>query len=75
MPAIAFGDAVVAALSPKLQVIDLAGTVVGEGTAGGEPIEVDVGTYTVKVLTSPVQTFEVEVQSGQAVKLTLDEKE
>jgi hypothetical protein len=46
------------ALSPKFQVTDATGRVVGEGTAGAGEVPLPVGTYTVRVLTSPVQTFE-----------------
>lgn len=54
------------ALRPKFQVTDAAGSVVAEGTAGGAPIELPVGMYTVRVLTSPVRTFErVQIRSKQ----------
>jgi hypothetical protein len=46
------------ALSPKFQVTDATGRVVAEGTTGGGEVPLAVGTYTVRVLTSPVQTFE-----------------
>lgn len=46
------------ALRPKFQVTDATGSVVAEGTAGGPAVEIPVGTYTVRVLTSPVRTFE-----------------
>lgn len=67
------GSAMLAALSPKVQVLDAAGDVLVEGTVGGAPLPVPVGTYTVKVLVSPVRTFDVTVASGQDVKLTLSE--
>jgi hypothetical protein len=49
------GMALDAALRPKFQVLDSAGEIVAEGTAGGEPVAVPMGLYDVKVLTSPVR--------------------
>lgn len=46
------------AMRPKFQVTDATGSVVAEGTAGGAAVELPVGTYTVRVLTSPVRTFQ-----------------
>ena len=63
-------DAVGEALRPKFQVLDATGTVVADGTVNTEPIAIPPGRYTVKVLTSPLQTFEeVEVQSEQTLEL------
>ncbi len=44
------------ALRPKFQVLAETGEVVGEGTAGLDPVEVPVGRYTVRILTSPLRT-------------------
>ncbi|MEP6509027.1 MAG: discoidin domain-containing protein, partial [Gemmatimonadales bacterium] len=46
------------ALRPKFQVTDVTGGVVAEGNVGGGRVSLPVGTYTVRVLTSPVKTFE-----------------
>lgn len=58
------------AMRPKFQVTDAAGTVVTEGTAGGAPIKLLAGTYMVRVLTSPVRTFErVRITSNQPARI------
>ena len=63
-------DAVSEALRPKFQILDATGTVVADGTVNTEPIEIPPGRYTVKVLTSPLQTFEdVEIESEQILEL------
>ena len=63
-------DAVSEALRPKFQVLDATGTVIADGTVNSEPIEIPPGRYTVKVLTSPLQTFEdVEIQPEQTLEL------
>jgi hypothetical protein len=67
------GSAMLAALSPKFQVIDAAGETVAEGTAGGDRIELAAGSYTVKVLTSPVRTEEIEVVSQRTATVSLEE--
>lgn len=58
------------ALRPKFQVTDATGSVVAEGTAGGAAVELPVGTYTVRVLTSPVRTFDrVRINSKQRARV------
>ena len=58
------------ALRPKFQVFDATGTVVVEGTVNSEALEVPAGAYTIKVLTSPPQTFEaVEIAPEQTLEL------
>jgi hypothetical protein len=58
------------AMRPKFQVTDMTGSVVAEGTADGAAVELPVGTYTVRVLTSPVRTFDrVRITSKQQQKL------
>ena len=63
-------NAMTEALRPKFQVTDGTGSVVAEGTADGAPVELPVGVYTVRVLTSPVRTFDrVRIVSQQQKKL------
>ena len=58
------------ALRPKFQVLDATGSVVAEGTVNSEAMEVPAGRYTVKVLTSPPQTFEaVEIRPEETLEL------
>ncbi len=58
------------ALRPKFQVTDATGSVIAEGTAGGAPVVLPVGTYTVRVLTSPVRTFDrVRIGSKQRQRI------
>ena len=52
------GRALEAAMKPKFQVLDAAGEIVAEGTAGGDPIEVPMGVYQVKLLTSPARIID-----------------
>ena len=59
-------EAVDRALRPKFQVLAETGEVLGEGTAGLDPVEVPVGTYTVRILTSPLRTIQgVQVRSEE----------
>ena len=46
------------AMRPKFQVLDDTGAIIAAGTTGGEALELPAGSYTLKVLTSPVQTFD-----------------
>jgi hypothetical protein len=58
------------AMRPKFQVTDATGSVIAEGTAGGTAVDLPVGTYTVRVLTSPVRTFErVRITSKTRARL------
>ena len=58
------------ALRPKFQVTDATGSVIAEGTAGGAPVDLPTGTYTVRVLTSPVRTFDrVTIASKQRARI------
>lgn len=60
------------ALRPKFQVTDVTGGVVAEGTVGGARVTLPVGTYTVRVLTSPVRTFErVRIGSKQTQSIAV----
>lgn len=64
-------ESVKQALRPKFQVLNAAGEVLQSGTVGDEAVELPVGTYTVKVLTSPPQTFEnVQITSEQQTDVT-----
>ena len=46
---------------------------VAEGTAGGDPVELPAGTYSVKVLTSPLKVFEtVKVEWEKETELTVE---
>jgi hypothetical protein len=66
------GPAIVTALAPPYRVLAADGAEVATGTVGGEPVEVPAGTYTVEVLSEPIQTFEaVVVASGQETTLTV----
>jgi len=51
-------EALKEAMRPKFQVLDDTGAIVTAGTTGGASLELPSGTYTVKILTSPVQTFD-----------------
>ncbi len=58
------------ALHVPFSVYDTAGTIVGEGTVGGEPLELAQGFYRVVVQTSPPKTFDkVEVPGEKKVEL------
>ena len=58
------------ALRPKFQVLDAAGGVIIEGTVNSEALEIPAGTYAVKVLTSPPQTFEaVEIKPEETLEI------
>ncbi len=59
-------EAVDRALRPKFQILSESGEVLGEGTAGLDTVEVPVGTYTVRILTSPLRAVPgVQVRSEQ----------
>ncbi|MCP4202851.1 MAG: VWA domain-containing protein [bacterium] len=61
-------EALDAAMKPKFQVLDSAGEIVAEGTAGGDPVEVPMGLYRVKVLTSPARVVDdVRVEAEKTV--------
>ena len=47
--AAALNEAMVKAMRPSFEVVDAQGTVVGEGLAGGEPVRVLPGNYTVRL--------------------------
>ena len=49
--------AVAASLRTAFQVVDDGGDVVAHGSVGGKPVTVKAGTYSVRVLTSPVMTI------------------
>ena len=63
--------AMVKAVQPKFQVLDGVGDVLVEGTVGSPPVTLEPGTYTVRVQTSPVQRFEIEVAPGEAEQIQL----
>ncbi|HEV2148889.1 MAG TPA: VWA domain-containing protein [Longimicrobiaceae bacterium] len=52
------GRALQEALRPKFQVLDAAGSVVASGTAGGRPVQLPPGRYTVRVLTTPARVID-----------------
>jgi hypothetical protein len=65
-------EAVDRALRPKFQIVDEHGEIIGEGTAGLDPVEVPVGSYTVRILTSPLRTVQgVQVQSRDTTSVAL----
>ena len=65
-------EAVDRALRPKFQVVDVNGEILGEGTAGLDPVEVPVGAYTVRILTSPLRTVgDVQVQSQDTTHVVM----
>jgi hypothetical protein len=69
------GPAIATALAPPFRVLAEDGTVVAQGTVGGEPIEVPAGTYTVEVLSESPQVFEgVVVNPREDVQLTLEDQ-
>ena len=66
------GEAIRSVLRAGFRVYDEAGTLVGNGTVGGEPVALEPATYRVEVLTSPPLVYEaVVVGSGEGVVLTL----
>ena len=66
-------ESVRTALRTAYSVYDSAGTLVGEGTVGGEPLSLPQGDYRVVVAGSPPRVFErVQVSGGEALELTLD---
>ena len=61
------------ALRPKFQVLDATGSVLTSGTAGEDTLSLPVGTYTIKVLTSPPQIFEaIRVESEQQTEVNVE---
>ena len=66
--------AVARALLPSYEVVDASGAIIATGVAGGPPLEVPPGTYTIRVLSDPVKEYPgVVVESGGAVSVTLGE--
>ena len=58
------------ALRPKFQVLNAAGELVAEAITGGAPITLPVGTYSVRVLTSPARTMtDVVIGSERQTRL------
>ena len=65
-------DAVDRALRPKFQVLDQTGQILAEGTTGLDSIELPVGTYTVRILSSPQRTIrDVRVTSEQTTTVEM----
>ena len=59
------------AMRPKFQVLDGTGAIIAAGTTGGEALELPAGTYSLKVLTSPVQTFnDVTITSEETTRIS-----
>lgn len=59
------------AMRPKFQVLDETGAIIAAGTTGTEELELPSGSYTVKILTSPVQTFdEVRIEPEQTTQIS-----
>ncbi|MFT3810603.1 MAG: VWA domain-containing protein [Micropepsaceae bacterium] len=66
--------AVARALLPSFEVVAADGSVVATGVAGGPPLEVTPGTYTIRVLSDPVKEYPgIVVESGGAASVTLGE--
>ena len=63
--------AVAAAVQPTYDVVAADGTVVASGQAGGEPVSVPAGPYTVVVHSTPERRLTVEVPPGQPVEVQL----
>lgn len=60
------------AMRPKFQVLDGTGTIIAASTTGGEALELPAGSYTLKVLTSPVQTFnEVAIKPEETTEISI----
>jgi hypothetical protein len=67
------GQAITTAVQPLYDVIDSQGNVVATGQVGGPAVDLPPGTYTVRVLTNPVQLIEsVVVEAGAATVLELE---
>jgi hypothetical protein len=61
------------AVAPPYRVLDAAGKVVATGVVGGSSIRVPPGTYTVEVLTEPVQRIEgVVIAAGERHTVRLE---
>jgi hypothetical protein len=66
-------SAVEAAMNPPFEVLDAAGEVVARGRIDGEPIEIPMGRYTVRVPGSPPELIrDVRVPGDSAVQVTLE---
>ncbi len=64
-------EALKEAMRPKFQVLDDTGAIIATGTTGGGELELPSGAYTVKILTSPVQTFdEVTIEPEKTRKIS-----
>lgn len=64
--------AVARALLPSYEVVASDGTVVATGVAGGDPVSVPPGAYTIRVLSDPVKEYPgVVVESGGSASVTL----
>ena len=64
-------EALQQALRPKYQVLDATGAIIATGTTGAEDIELPSGTYTVKILTSPIQTFsDVKIEAKETTRIS-----
>ncbi len=64
-------EALKEAMRPKFQVLDDTGAIIATGTANSGELELPSGTYTVKILTSPVQTFdEVTIEPEKTRKIS-----
>jgi hypothetical protein len=64
--------AMAAAVQPTYDVVAADGSVVASGQAGGEPVSVPAGSYTVVVHGMPEQRIAVEVPPGQPVQVQLE---
>ena len=68
-------EALQQALRPKYQVLDETGAIVASGTAGAGDVELPSGSYTVKILTSPVQTFgDVKIEQEETTRVAAREE-
>ena len=68
--AAALNDAMAKAMRPSFEVVDAQGVVVAEGLAGGEPVRVVPGTYTVRLVGHKTgQSVTVRATERTAVKL------
>lgn len=60
------------ALAAPFRVLDGAGTEVANGVVNGAAVDLPAGTYTLEVLTEPVQQSSVTIGGGEAVMVTVE---
>ena len=65
-------DALERSVAPPFEVVDETGAVIARGTVGGSPVDVDGGTYTVRILSEPGQLLENVLIDGELLEVELN---